>query len=135
MSVAQYGTRGTTRIEDRDMANARAALRDSDGQFVRRVLIVGGIAALAALLWMLSEILLVVFASALLAAVSQQGERWMSVGLTHKGARHIARLDPKFLDGFLQGFFGIGGFHGSKPSAGAAKMIDLPVLEGWRLSV
>lgn len=51
------------------MANGRPALPGSDGQFVRRVLIVGGIAALAALLWMLSEILLLVFASALLAVI------------------------------------------------------------------
>jgi predicted PurR-regulated permease PerM len=57
------------RFEDSDMANGRPALLDSDGQFVRRVLIVVGIAALAALLWMLSEILLVVFASALLAVI------------------------------------------------------------------
>ena len=57
------------RLEDSDMANGRPALPDSDGQFVRRVLIVAGIAALAALLWMLSEILLLVFASALLAVI------------------------------------------------------------------
>ena len=42
---------------------------ESEGQFVRRVLIVAGIAALAALLWLLSEILLLVFASALLAVI------------------------------------------------------------------
>src|SRR4029079_18962638 len=57
------------RFEGSDMANGRPALPGSDGQFVRRVLIVGGIAALAALLWMLSEILLLVFASALLAVI------------------------------------------------------------------
>ena len=57
------------RLEDSDMANGRPALSGSDGQFVRRVLIVAGIAALAALLWMLSEILLLVFASALLAVI------------------------------------------------------------------
>ena len=51
------------------MANGRPALLESEGQFVRRVLIVAGIAALAALLWLLSEILLLVFASALLAVI------------------------------------------------------------------
>ena len=56
------------RLEDSDMAS-RPALPESDGQFARRVLILAGIAALAALLWMLSEILLLVFASALLAVI------------------------------------------------------------------
>jgi predicted PurR-regulated permease PerM len=69
MSVAQYATRRTMRFEDSDMAKGRPVLPGSDGQFVRRVLIVAGIAALAALIWMLSEILLLVFASALLAVI------------------------------------------------------------------
>src|SRR6202521_5618512 len=41
----------------------------SEGQFVRRVLIVAGVLALAALLWALSEILLLVFGSVLLAVL------------------------------------------------------------------
>jgi predicted PurR-regulated permease PerM len=48
---------------------ARPVVLDSDGQFVRRVLIVAGIAALAAALWTLSEIFLLVFASVLLAVI------------------------------------------------------------------
>ena len=67
-SVDQYPTRRMMRLEDSDMAS-RPALPESDGQFARRVLILAGIAALAALLWMLSEILLLVFASALLAVI------------------------------------------------------------------
>ena len=41
----------------------------SEEKFVRRVLIVAGVAALPALLWMLSGILLLVFASVLLAVM------------------------------------------------------------------
>jgi hypothetical protein len=52
-----------------------------------------------------------------------------SAGLADERARHVAQLAAKFLDGLLQGFFGIGRFNGSKALAGAAKMIDLPVLE------
>jgi predicted PurR-regulated permease PerM len=51
---------------------------ESEGQFVRRVLIVAGIAALAALLWLLSEILLLVFASALLAVILRSVAACMS---------------------------------------------------------
>jgi hypothetical protein len=52
-----------------------------------------------------------------------------SAGLADERARRVAQLDAKFLDGFLQGFYGFGRFNDSKPLAGAAKMIDLPVLE------
>src|SRR4029077_19936976 len=41
----------------------------SEGQFVRRVLIVAGVVALAALVWALSEIFLLVFGSVLLAVI------------------------------------------------------------------
>ena len=44
-------------------------LPGSNGQFARRVLIVAGVAALAALIWALSEIFLLVFGSVLLAVV------------------------------------------------------------------
>jgi predicted PurR-regulated permease PerM len=45
------------------------ALAADERQFVRRVLIVAGIAALAAVLWVLSEIFLLVFGSVLLAVI------------------------------------------------------------------
>src|SRR4029077_13805312 len=41
----------------------------SDGQFVRRALIVAGVVALSALVWALSEIFLLVFGSVLLAVI------------------------------------------------------------------
>src|ERR1700704_5781252 len=41
----------------------------SEGQFVHRVLIVAGVVALAALVWALSEIFLLVFGSVLLAVI------------------------------------------------------------------
>ncbi len=43
--------------------------RSAEGQFVRRVLIVAGITAFAALLWVLSELVLLVFGSVLLAVI------------------------------------------------------------------
>src|ERR1700694_214760 len=41
----------------------------ADGRFVRRVLIVAGVVAMAALFWALSEIFLLVFGSVLLAVI------------------------------------------------------------------
>jgi predicted PurR-regulated permease PerM len=61
----------------------------SEEKFVRRVLIVAGIAALTALLWMLSGILLLVFASVLLAVMLRTVASFFSV---HTGLKEASSL-------------------------------------------
>jgi predicted PurR-regulated permease PerM len=61
----------------------------SEVKFVRRVLIVAGISALAALLWMLSDILLLVFASVLFAVMLRTVASFFSV---HTGLRERTSL-------------------------------------------
>lgn len=63
--------------------------RLSEVMFIRRVLIVAGIAALAALLWMLSDILLLVFASVLLAVMLRTIASFVS---THTGLKEAWSL-------------------------------------------
>lgn len=53
-------------------------------------------------------------------------------GSADERAGQVPRLDSKFLDGLLQGLLGIGCFNGSEPLASTGKVIDLPVLGGWR---
>ena len=60
---------GTIRMGQDDSTSLGPEERRSEGRFVRRVLIVAAIAAFAALLWALSELLLLVFGSVLLAVI------------------------------------------------------------------
>ena len=61
----------------------------SEVKFVRRVLIVAGVAALTAMLWMLSDILLLVFASVLLAVILRTVASFFSA---HTGFKEASSL-------------------------------------------